>query len=126
MASAAFTSSPPAPARPAPDAPAADARKRRRTSVLLSTVRALLLEIGDNQRAVAVDWDEAAVRLTFFWLRDPSEADVEAGRVVGTELTSDFHPDRITERHEVLPFPRPLPGGFGTYVFARRPPEFEE
>ena len=100
--------------------------------MLLSVQRALLGEVGDNLRAVAADLDDHGVLLTFLTVGPPTEDDVETASVVGTEVTADMDPADLDAglyvREEVLhvPFPHELLPGKGTYIFERRPPEYDE
>ena len=99
--------------------------------VLLSVQRALLMEVGENLRAVSVDWDQGPnrldIRLFFTTFSPASDADIDSAGSVGTEVHADFDPDvLVTEHFDCVPFPDRLPSTGKVRVFERRPPEFDE
>lgn len=61
-----------------------------RSSVILSTVRALLDKITPNVRQIGCSWTGDEIKLTFVFASSYSESEKEDAEVAGSEVIADF------------------------------------
>jgi hypothetical protein len=98
-----------------------DAQLQLRRDVLLTAQVALLGEISQAVRGIAVAWDDSEIRVRAIIDGEPSEDDIESIECAGTEIVASFPAHQIVVEVVRLDEPAPLElQGLKAWVFRRK------